>query len=294
MSEIPSQKAPAVKVARILLKRRFKQIIEKNRWLKSVPNALTICNSLCGFGAILYTLRVYDPNQIPENVLAVSAGIILCAMIFDALDGFAARIFNAASMHGVQMDSLADMVTFGIAPAVVVSVMAHKLRPGIFPEMQSYQYYFIWAVCATYIGCAASRLATYNVHAILEKKSGDKFAGLPSPGAAAAICGLVIYYSAHSGEHMRIVTYIPIYAAVLGLLMVSKIKYQHAGKWLQSLRRNRNRMILAIACLIFGAVNFKLALFVLTAAYVASGLLNEIYTFFFGKKEDSQIQPKTA
>ena len=172
----------------MFVKKRFKTLIERNRWFKSVPNALTLCNSVCGFGAILYTLRAYSSSRGVTDVFAISACIILFAMVFDALDGFAARIFNAASMKGIQMDSLADMVTFGVAPATLVAIMAHHLK-----QMSNSQYLIVCGLAAVYLGGAALRLATYNVHAMLEKKSSDKFTGLPTPGAAAAICSIVIF-----------------------------------------------------------------------------------------------------
>ncbi len=226
-------------------KRKFKEMIENNRWLKKVPNTLTICNSLCGFGAIINTLHVYTSQGAPEAVLALSAWIILAAMIFDALDGFTARIFNAASMHGMQMDSLADMVTFGLSPAVVVAIMAHKLSDKI-----SYDYSIVWILCGVYIGCAALRLATYNVHAMQEKKCDGKFYGLPSPGAAAAVCSIVIFYSNRDGEVTQLVPFLPIYAAFLGIMMVSKIQYTHIGKWIQGSKRHKWRFVLIIAVLL--------------------------------------------
>lgn len=98
------------------MKRRFRDMLQANKWLKYVPNSLTLCNSLCGFLAILITLRAYEARTVEDSltVFFSCAVIICCAMIFDSLDGLAARIFNAASMHGVQMDSLADMVTFAL------------------------------------------------------------------------------------------------------------------------------------------------------------------------------------
>lgn len=251
------------------MKRNFRVLLENNKWLKKVPNLLTICNSLCGFGAMLYTLHVYDNRIVTDtyDILAVSAWLILFAMIFDMLDGFAARLFNAASMHGIQMDSLADMVTFGVAPAVIVAVMAHSLRA----EMRPFQYFLVWGFCAIYIGCAASRLATYNVHAMLEKKSGEKFSGLPSPGAAAAICSLVIFYGSEKGEMAQIVSILPFYAALLGILMVSSIPYMHAGRWLMSVRRNRKRLF--ILFIIFIAMYYSpfLIMVLVINIYVASG-----------------------
>lgn len=265
------------------MKKNAKAFLERNRWLKAVPNSLTLCNSLCGFAAIINTLRACDPAQ-PfsevscPSILATSAILILFAMVFDALDGFAARILNAASMHGIQMDSLADMVTFGVAPATLVVIMTRSL-----PGYDGRFFYIVWALAAVYLGGAALRLATYNVHAMVEKKSSDKFSGLPSPGAAAGICTTVIYYN-HLGMEIRhLAVILPIYCALLGILMVSKIQYTHFAKWLLSLKRNRKRLlivvlILAAACwklelTAFAAVNFYILLGLFAALGRKTGLL---------------------
>ena len=255
-----------------MLKNRFKEFIHRNRWFKYIPNTLTLCNSLCGFGAILYSLHAYNvfkESGLP-NIYAVCAWIILCAMVFDALDGFAARIFNAASMHGLQMDSLADMVTFGVAPAVMVAVMAHSLKES--------NYLLIWALCAVYMGCAALRLATYNVHAMLEKKSGDKFSGLPSPGAAAGICSTVLFYSTtYKGDLEKLVWVLPVYAAIMGLLMVSNITYPHVGRWLQSVRRNPRSLILLLTIIVLGVIFRITAVVVVVNLYIFSGPIIAVF-----------------
>ncbi len=266
------------------MRRNFRALIEENRWLKGVPTTLTICNSLCGFGAILYTLHAYDTtsNDIVARVLTLSACIVLAAMIFDALDGFAARLFNAASMHGMQMDSLADMVTFGVAPAVIVAVMAHRLR-----GLEGNSFYFVWIMCAAYLGCAALRLATYNVHAILEKKSSDTFKGLPSPGAAAAICSLVIFFNKYGAEYFFIVNILPIYTGILGLLMVSHIKYEHMGKWLQSIKRNNRRLVGLIIFIGFLIWNPIPTLTIFINGYI---LLGPVSALFRIMKKPKQIR----
>jgi len=255
------------------MRRRIQEWLGNNRWLKAVPTLLTIGNSLCGFAAILFTLQAYDrPPEWTPQVLALSAWIVLGAMLFDMLDGFTARLFNAASMHGVQMDSLADMVTFGLAPSVIVAVMVHRIR-----ELRSMQYYLMWGLCAVYLGCAALRLATYNVHAILEKKSSEKFTGLPSPGAAAAICSMVIFYSVWRVELQQIVRFLPLYAGFLGLLMISHIRYQHIGKLLFSVPRHRGRLavlLLTVAALIVWPA---LGFLVLVNGYVVSGPITEMF-----------------
>ena len=244
-------------------KEKFKKLLEENLWLKKVPNALTICNSLCGFAAIIYATRHCDSSLAKDVTIAISSWIILFAMVFDALDGYAARLLKAASMHGLQMDSLADMVTFGTAPTALVAILSNH------SGMNTKSYVIIWLLCSVYLGCAALRLATYNVHAILEKKSDDKFAGLPSPGAAAAICSLLIFNSTfHSQE---IIMILPYYAAFLGLLMVSNIPFQHIGKWLLSVRRNPRRMLTVVVIIVCLAINLKISLLVIINSYVLSG-----------------------
>ncbi len=236
------------------MKQKFKDLIERNRWVKGIPNSLTLCNSLCGFASILLTLESYKHPEMQSSIYAWSAAMILFAMVFDALDGFAARLLNAGSMHGLQMDSLADMVTFGVAPATLVAVMAHNMEQ--FSSMKDYLP--ICILCAVYLGCAALRLATYNVHAILEKKSSDKFSGLPSPGGAAAICVLVIYSAATDGSLNAYFKYLPVYTAILGILMVSSIPYMHFAKWIISTKRNPIRLGFLILLFILWGVSIFL------------------------------------
>ena len=215
--------------------------------LLCVPNSLTLCNSLCGFAAILYALTVYEPSlrgaeREALGVFAICAWIILFAMIFDALDGFSARLLNATSLHGIQMDSLSDMVTFGLAPAVVAAIMTHWMMADM--QKISLWYNFVtYTLCAIYVGGAALRLATYNVHALLEKKSDELFTGLPSPGAAAGICSVVLVWGRFSDRLEPLVIWLPAYAAVLGLLMVSPAPYFHVGKYLVSLKQNPRRRL---------------------------------------------------
>ncbi len=263
--------------------------IKPNRWLKCVPNALTLCNSLCGFAAILYTLRAYEKYYNSNNALsvfAISAILICCAMIFDAFDGFAARLFHASSMHGLQMDSLADMVTFGVAPASLVAIMAHSLRDW---DLNRSQELLIYVLCSVYLGGAALRLATYNVHAILEKKSDEQFSGLPSPGAAAAICVVVVFaYKTNIGLK-QLAVILPYYAAVLGLLMVSPIPYVHAAKWLMSMGRNRRRAILFVIMLVAIGIFQIHALVTIIILYVLSGPVGWLYDKLFHRLPDTDL-----
>ena len=105
------------------MKKRSVVLLQKTRLLKSIPNFLTICNSLCGFAAILLLLPISESTS-TENaigIFVICSVMIFSAMIFDVFDGLAARLLNAVSLHGIQMDSLSDMVTFGVTPAVMVA-----------------------------------------------------------------------------------------------------------------------------------------------------------------------------
>lgn len=250
------------------MKQRFKNLIQTNKFFKYIPNSLTLCNSLCGFASILCTLQAYSPGEISHlsGFFAISAAVICFAMVFDALDGFAARIFNAASMHGLQMDSLADMVTFGVAPATLCAVMTHSLRgTGLTEEI------VVYLLCSVYLGCAALRLATYNVCAMEEHKSSNYFSGLPSPGAASAVCVAVWLACDLNFTKRELAMVLPVYAAILGLLMVSKIRYLHVGKWLTTVKRSRKKLFLLIVMLAVIAVFRIKGLAALVALYILSG-----------------------
>ena len=246
--------------------------------LKCVPNALTIGNSLCGFIAILWTLRAYEPGDDSAMLLVfvVSAWLIFAAMIFDALDGLAARAFHAASMTGIQMDSLADMVTFGVAPATLVAILAHRLHS----ELHGWRVLIVYALCSIYLGCAALRLAIYNVKAITEHKNSKSFSGLPSPGGAAAICVTIFFVYALSTKDnshailQHLVFILPGYAALLGLLMVSNIPYLHVGKWLVTMGRSHRKQLLFVVLMVLVAIFRVYALAAIVTGYIFSGPLS--------------------
>ncbi len=264
------------------MKKRLRDLLKgkSRQCLKWVPNSLTLCNSLCGFAAILVTLRAYEKGYDSMDVYTWSVWLILFAMVFDALDGYAARIFNAASLHGMQMDSLADMVTFGVAPATLIAIMTHSLRDsGWGGEL------LVYALCSVYLGGAALRLATYNVHALQEKKSDGKFSGLPSPGAAAAVGSVVIFARTCSLEGRSLALALPIYAAILGLLMVSRVPYVHVGKWLGSLHRSWKRQLVALALVLVVAIFRGPGLVAVITAYVFSGPFTALWRLTFSRKK---------
>ncbi|MBO7329720.1 MAG: CDP-alcohol phosphatidyltransferase family protein [Lentisphaeria bacterium] len=259
----------------------------QRKFIKNIPNLLTICNSLCGFAAILCILPIAQstpPDKVMTTFVLCSA-MVFFAMIFDVFDGFAARLLNAVSLHGIQMDSLSDMVTFGVTPAVLVASAAKYFFNW---NMSLWQHVYVYLLCSIYIGGAALRLATYNVNATLKTKSSENFSGLPSPGGAAAICVAIFFIWSnrlYNEWSLYIAWLLPAYSAILGLLMNSSIPYIHAGKWLMSIRRNRKKLplvVLMIAVIICFRIN---GLTFLTIAYIFSGPVMLIFEKIFRKKQ---------
>ncbi|MBR7107161.1 MAG: CDP-alcohol phosphatidyltransferase family protein [Lentisphaeria bacterium] len=263
-------------------------------FLKYIPNMLTLCNSLCGFAAILYMIHSYKATPAEAlDIFCVAAWVIFFAMIFDVFDGLAARLLNAASLHGIQMDSLSDMVTFGVTPAIMTALFfecCYDWNPVRWMRVLSY------LLCSVYMGGAALRLATYNVHATLKtKKNSDRFSGLPSPGAAAALCVSVLFLEKRFGDNdlmlQKFGIYLAIFAAFLGLLMTSTIPYIHAGKWLMSIRRNRKKLpivLIAVAILVCFRMD---GLAFLAALYIASGPILMLFELGQKKKvENSEVE----
>lgn len=274
-------------------------------FLRFLPTLLTIGNSLCGFTAILHCMLAYQKlfkhpvgsgdfildeyvAQISLPIIfATCAWLIIGAMIFDALDGWTARKLNATSLHGQQMDSLADMVTFGVAPAVLVAVMAHT---GIYiGEFGGIPYHLVWLCTAVYLGCAALRLATYNVKALQEDEHSDEFSGLPSPGAAAAIASFVILKTHTTFEmpYWFLQNLLPLYTAFLGLMMVSTIPFFHVGSFLLSGKFKTSKVALLSGIVILAIFDVKMTAFIIINLYICSGPLMELKRWLFSRKEQS-------
>ena len=271
-------------------------MLKYQAYYKKVPTLITIGNSLCGFFAILYTLTAYErvlgsystfeginiDDVEVLNVFSFSSGLILLAMVFDACDGWLARKLHAVSEHGKQMDSLCDMVTFGVAPAVIVAVHSHIQGFIKSPLANFASYPWLWTACCIYIGCAALRLAWYNVGKEPSGKnhfSSDKyFRGLPTPAAAAAICSIFfakhLYYNQFDVDTINWVLgfFLPFYMALIGLLMNSSIPYLHIGKWFVSQEKIFFKLALLSAGLIYVIGDFTPI--VLVNIYILSGPFN--------------------
>lgn len=273
-------------------RRRFRDL--KN--VPVLPSLITLGNVFFGFLAIAKVadaLRISVPGAAFSDLsdyFATAAILVFVAMVFDALDGRIARMTNQATPFGAQLDSMADMVTFGVAPAFLAKVLIDWYAQSDSNSLLPVHPKLYYVASAIYVLCAALRLARFNVETGVADDDHREFRGLPSPAAAAVVCSLVAFYCTRDDDRQLIsrallgqdhfnwiVIAMPVIIAVLGLLMVSRVPYPHA---VYAIVRGRHSFpFLASLVVLIGvaAVEWQLALVVVTLAYVLWGLLLGIY-----------------
>lgn len=207
------------------------------RTIAVFPTMFSLGNLVCGFFAIVVASRVDKPDSAMMNLadvenVMISAWLIFLAMVFDALDGYVARLSRTTSDFGAQLDSLCDLVTFGVAPGFLLVKMCPR-----FTYLDKLLYKdAIWVVAAALAVCAALRLARFNVETS-DEQDHLEFTGLPAPAAAACIAGFgILFYTLRNAENplryagqiewfLQLV--LPFFAVLVSVLMVSRIPYPH-------------------------------------------------------------------
>jgi CDP-diacylglycerol--serine O-phosphatidyltransferase len=201
-----------------------------------IPTLLTLGNAVCGFAAIACASKISSDSISGEHdayFFALSGWLIVGAMVFDALDGYVARLAKSASAFGMQLDSLCDAISFGAAPAFLIL----RLGPGWSPVPQLHQALAI--IAALYMVCTILRLARFNVETTVDPSSAKRFRGLPSPGAAGCLASLAILrgellqrWPTLDAEAVRRAIEItaPLAGLTVALLMVSRLPYPHLTK----------------------------------------------------------------
>ena len=191
------------------------------RRLKTIallPTLITLGNGVCGVVAIFKIGQYMDSNML--RTAQQAAWLILVAMVFDALDGFVARLTRTTSSFGAQLDSLCDLITFGVAPGFLIYALTRE-------SVDAYWARPVQAVCVLYTMCALIRLARFTVETTPDEGSHREFAGLPSPAAAGVLASAALPAIAFPGLSNIIQNALPGLALATGILMVSRVKYAH-------------------------------------------------------------------
>jgi CDP-diacylglycerol--serine O-phosphatidyltransferase len=282
---------------------------QRLKYITILPSLVTIINGACGFAAITFASQAitsetgqWSYHRLVVPYFAMAGYMILLAMVADMLDGRLARMSKSTSSFGGQLDSLCDIVSFGVAPAfLMIKIIEHKLSEltEINPIVISFLERFIWLTAATYLSCAAIRLARFNVENEEDESSHMSFVGLPTPAAAGVIASLVIFHQEtvpDITEHSMlagavlgkaIVYSLPALAMVLAVLMVSRVRYAHVVN--QYIRGKKPFAHLIWILLFLGLIIWcwQLAFVVIFCGFAASGFLKWFYCRFFHKGQQA-------
>ncbi|MDG2422468.1 MAG: CDP-alcohol phosphatidyltransferase family protein [Phycisphaerales bacterium] len=273
------------------------------------PTLFTLGNLIAGFSAIYFAAKPLDyEGPWGWSSLTVAGALVLIGMFLDSVDGSVARLTNAVTNFGGMLDAVVDMVTFGVAPAfIILNLMSQYVGAEgtiaiISPDTGHSLGKLCWAIAAIYVSCAALRLARFAVETN-GGQLGDHlfFRGLPTPGAAGSLVGLVLLHEhlmkLSGGESGTIITWIagliviiiPIMSLVTSLTMVSVIPYRHLTNQYLRVRRSFGYTARVIMLLCLMLWFFQETLAVIFFAYVLSGpiaLLNDRSRMLPGEAED--------
>ena len=233
-----------------------------------LPNLITLASVFCGFYAILLCGRGAADEDFYRAAL-----FIVFAIFFDTIDGRVARLTKTQSALGVQLDSLADVVSFGVAPAALVYRWS----------LEQLDFLGLFAAFV-YVSAGAIRLGRFNVLTMGEagapKKPGKYIIGLPIPGAAGIVVSLVVANHKLSGGLPELAYVVLALTLVLAGLMVSTIRFR-SGKDLKLSWRVAAFVAFAVGSTVFVAVRFHevFALVWLLTAYVVTGLVEALFSF---------------
>jgi CDP-diacylglycerol--serine O-phosphatidyltransferase len=239
---------------------------KSHRGIYILPNIFTSLNLFFGFYAVIASIN--------KKFVAAAVAIII-GVLFDILDGKIARATNTTSKFGVEYDSLADLISFGCAPGLMIYLWSLKPLGR-----------FGWLAAFLFMACGALRLARFNSQ--VGVISSDYFVGLPIP-AGAGMAATAVLFCHRLGIQGRInPVFILIMLYILSFLMVSTIKYNSFKKPELFKKMNFNVLVGILLILIFIAAQPSVALFLLALAYVVSGPLINIRQYKKGNQTLSE------
>jgi CDP-diacylglycerol--serine O-phosphatidyltransferase len=233
-----------------------------------LPGICTVANLLCGYYAVLATLEG-APSDLDNAARAIGV-----AILFDSLDGRIARAMGTASEFGKQFDSLADVVSFGIAPAFLAYVWGVRSMAATEAPQALHLTQLGWLIGFFFVVCCAWRLARFNIQGMAPGGS-RFFAGMPTPAAAGMIAA-VIHFAVYPIQNVKISLLWLLMVLVLGVLMSSSLRY-YSFKDIQWTRRQPSLAVVLIALLIGAAIYLsRPTLLVVASVYSIHGVVLQV------------------
>jgi len=229
-----------------------------------LPSSITMASVFCGFSSVVMSINAAGAT--PERYFLWAAGLLVLAGVFDGLDGRVARATNTATEFGVQLDSLADVVSFGMAPAILAYRYAF-FQLGIH---DSHLRAAGWAACFVFTACGALRLARFNVQ--VGAVDSRYFVGLPIPAGAACVASVIIWHPTPP-DTATLAYWFAGGLFLVGLLMVSTVRFPSFKKRATSPRAvmiTNLSIVLLFALLILFQQRFFVGFF---AMYIAATLV---------------------
>ena len=245
-----------------------------------LPNLFTLSSVLCGFYAIT-TLARSDGE--PSGFLSASLAIVF-AGFFDGMDGRVARLTRTQTDFGVQLDSLADLISFGVAPALLIHEWALSGLgwPGLVASF-------------TFLAAGAVRLARFNVMSARGENPSNVFVGLSIPLAAVAVISLVVAGIKLDVDGQSYAQWVALYVALLSFLQVSTVRFR-SFKTLKLSPLSVLGLTLGLVMPIAAALALGqpwLMLIIFTGGYIAWGLVEHLVWLIRGSTADDQPDPST-
>ncbi|MGB0645606.1 MAG: CDP-diacylglycerol--serine O-phosphatidyltransferase [Bradymonadia bacterium] len=252
------------------MRKRFRFDLRKALFI--LPNLFTLSSIFCGFYAMLLAAQ-YSTSSDPATLMKACI-CILFSMVFDSVDGRVARLTKTQSEFGVQMDSLADVVSFGAAPSLLVWYWGLNQfgSTGLF-------------VCFMFCACGTIRLARFNVMASVGAGASDFFLGLPIPAAAGGLVAAIMTTIRLEYKPVQTDQWVLWLVITLSLLMISNVKFR-------TFKRTKFTPLMVIGLLsLCGAliacalvVDPAIAIVSLMGLYVSSGLLEYLIRWVIREK----------
>ncbi len=243
-----------------------------------LPSLFTVGNIAAGYFAITQTIAATGAGGNAQAHLNWASLAILFAIPFDALDGRIARMTNTTSEFGKELDSLADVITFGVAPSLLAYIWGfHFLPDSVNPGLRDHLLHAGAFICFLYLIGGASRLARFNISHDAEPRNPGRpgrkyFVGMPIPAAAGLLAASVHFCGAYPVESWWISIIWLVLVGTCGFLMVSTWRFW-SGKEINFSRSHPTQIVLLVAIMAFVMVRYsQFVLFAIALVYMFSGI----------------------